>query len=119
MRVREEPWGFLELQQKQLKLFSISLLQIWPRGNIWSKELGAQRKAFCDLHPELQVKLECDDMSPVNCIGKNPFLRLLETEFCLKQTSAMVHMLTRQHFVPSPYRHEERHFLDFEKCFQS
>lgn len=48
---------------------------------------------------------------------KKPFLRLLETEFCLKQTSAIVHIVTRQRFVPRPYRHEERHLLDFEKCF--
>ena len=31
----------------------------------------------------------------------------------------MIYMLTRQHFVLSPYRHVEPHFLHFEKCFQS
>lgn len=31
----------------------------------------------------------------------------------------MIYTLTRQNFVPVPYRHGETHFLDFEKCFQS
>lgn len=31
----------------------------------------------------------------------------------------MIHILMRQHSLPSPYKHGETHFLDFEKRFQS
>lgn len=86
VRVRGEPWGFLELHQKW---FSISFLHTGLHGKIWSKELGAKRKACCDLHYKLLVKLERDEMSPVNCRGKkNPFSQtirnrvLSKTNFC-------------------------------------